>query len=160
MKAEVKVLKDTLSSKLEKLKTLQAKYDNAKGLKGAKAELAKGKDRVVELKKNAASLKTVAKEEFTQLAEFEKHLSQAMDAVVGNMMYTMFLKHLNFDYSCLRDVVLELVAGYKQIARKGEITLEAPLHNEIPSNPLGMKVVTNSEVAAVLTLDLSSSDYF
>ena len=57
---------------------------------------------------------------------------------------------------------MDLITGYKQMAHKREITitLEAPLHNEIPSNPLGMKVATNSDVAAVLPLDLSSSDSF
>ena len=52
------------------------------------------------------------------------------------MIYTMFIKYQNFDYSCLSEVVLELVTGYKQMARKWEITLEAPLHEEVPSTPL------------------------
>ena len=81
-----------------------------------------------------------------------------MDAAVGNVIYTTFLKHPDFYYSCLRDVVLELVTGYNQMACKGEINLEATLHNEIPSTPLNMIVATNFEAAAVLPLDLNSSD--
>ena len=44
MKTEVKVLKDTLSSEQDKLKTLQSKYDNTKeSLKGSKSDLAKAR---------------------------------------------------------------------------------------------------------------------
>ena len=72
-----------------------------------------------------------------------------MDVAVGKMIYTMFLKYPNFDYSCLGDEVLELVAGYKQMASKGEITLEAPLNDDIRSILLDMNPTTNSEAAAV-----------
>ena len=45
MKAEVKELKDTLSSEQDKLKTFQTKYDNTKkSLKSAKSRLAKDKE--------------------------------------------------------------------------------------------------------------------
>lgn len=99
---EVKRLKDTLSYQQDKLKTLQEKYENTKeSLKNTKLELAKAKELFVELEKNAAGLKQAAKEEFIQSAEFEKYLGQAMDDAVENMIYTMFLKHPKFDYSCL-----------------------------------------------------------
>lgn len=58
-----------------------------------------------------------------------------MNAAVGNMIYTMFLRHPDFDYFCLKEAVIDLVAGYKQVARRGEITLEALMHEEIPSTP-------------------------
>ena len=72
-----------------------------------------------------------------------------MDATVGNMIYTMFLKHPNFDYSYLREAFIELLVGYKQMALKGEITLEAPLIDEIPSIPLDMNPVIISKSAIV-----------
>ena len=159
MKTKVEGLKDTLSDDQEKLKTLQAKYNNTKeSLKGAKSKLVKAKDRVAELEKNVAGLKKVAKEEFIQSAKFEEHLGQVVDDAIGNMIYTMFLKHSNFDYSCLRDAIIELVAGYKQMARKGEITLEAPLNKETPSIPLDVIIVTNPEAVTILPMDSNSNN--
>ena len=121
------------------MKTLQAKYDNTKeSLKGAKSELAKATERVTVLEKNAAGLKKVAKEEFIQSAELKEHIGQAVDATIGNMINTMFLKHPNCNYSYLREVIIELVTGYKPMAGKGKITLEAPLHEKNLINSLGL----------------------
>lgn len=108
--------------------------------------------------KNAVSLKKAAKDEFIQFAEFAEHLNQAINVAVRNMIYTMFLKHLNFDYSCLGETFLDLVRSYKQKARNGEITLEAHLNDEIPSTPLDVHFTTNSEAIAVNSFNPSSND--
>ena len=98
LKIEVKGLKDTLTNKQDKLKTLQTKYENAKeSLKGTKVELAKAKDKVAKVEKGVASTKKVNKKEFIQSSEFEEHLSQVVDGAVRNIIYTMFIKYPNFD---------------------------------------------------------------
>ena len=76
-----------------------------------------------------------------------------MEAAVGNMIYTMFLKHLNFDYSCLGETVIELVWGYTQMACKGEITLEALMHEEIPFTPLDSTPAIIPEAVAIPPTD-------
>ena len=117
MKFEVKGLKDTLSSEQEKLKTLQTKYENVKeNLKTAEGALAKSIVKVVELEKETTTLKNKAKKDFIQSTEFEEHLGQAIDAAVGDMIFTIFMKYPKFDYSCLGERVIELVIGCKQMA--------------------------------------------
>ena len=58
-----------------------------------------------------------------------------MDVAVKNMIYTIFLKLPNFNYSYLGDVFLELVGSYKQmVARErliGEILINLPVMCDI-----------------------------
>lgn len=81
-----------------------------------------------------------------------------MDAVIRNMIYTMFLRHPDFDYSCLGEAVIALDASYKQMARRGEITLKAPMREEIPSTPLESTHANILQDAVVPPQDLSTSE--
>ena len=128
LKSKVNGLKDTLSNKQDKLKTLQRKYDNIKkGLKAAKGKLKKSKEKVTSLEQAVTDLKNEARKKFIQSLEYKEHIGQAMVAAVRDMIFTTFLKNPNLDYSCLGEAILELVAGYKLMARDGKIKLETPL---------------------------------
>ena len=91
-------MKDTLSSEQGKLQTLQTKYEIVKeNLKAVEGELSKSKEKVAGLEKMAANLQKEAKKKYIQLAEYEEHIGRAIDAAMGNMIFTMFLKHPNLD---------------------------------------------------------------
>ena len=62
----------------------------------------------------------------------------------------MFLKHLNLDYSCLREAVIELVVGYNQMAYDIKIELEAPLLDNFPSTPLDAETASTFEKVDVV----------
>ena len=95
--------------------TRQTKYDNIKeNLKGAKRKLAKSKGKIASLEKATVDLNKEARKEHIQSSEYEKHIGQVIDTAAGDMIFIIFLKHSNLDYTCLGEAVVELVVGYKQ----------------------------------------------
>ena len=95
----------------------------SRSLKGTKKEPTKSKEKITSLEKEVVDLKNEVRKEFIQSSEYEEYIGQAVDAVTGDMIFTMFLKHPNLDYNCLREAIIELVAVYKQMARDGKIEL-------------------------------------